>query len=203
MTEQEAFWASDFGDEYTERNDGMLLSNMSFFANILHRAPGIESILELGCNKGLNLLALDRIYETIDLTGIDVNEVALRQVFEQEWKKKPTVTKSSIAKYEDARRYDLVFTKGVLIHLNPDQLNDTYKKMYDLSNRYILIAEYYNPTPVEIEYRGNSGKLFKRDFAGEMLDLLPIKLIDYGFVYHRDKNPQDDLHWFLFDKGGV
>ena len=36
--------------------------------------------------------------------------------------------------------------------------------------KYICIVEYYNPTPVEVIYRGHKGKLFKRDFAGEMLD---------------------------------
>ena len=52
-------------------------------------------------------------------------------------------------------------------------------------------------------YRGHEGKLFKRDFAGELLDKYPdLKLIDYGFVYHRDTNfPQDDCTWFLLEKG--
>ena len=35
-----------------------------------------------------------------------------------------------------------------------------------------------------------------------MLDAFPdLRLIDYGFVYHRDPNfPQDDLNWFLMEK---
>ena len=65
-----------------------------------------------------------------------------------------------------------------------------------------FIAEYYNPTPVEVKYRGHDGRLFKRDFAGEMLDRFPdLKLVDYGFNYHRDHNfPQDDGNWFLLEK---
>jgi hypothetical protein len=44
--------------------------------------------------------------------------------------------------------------------------------------------------------------LFKRDFAGEMLERYPdLELIDYGFVYKRDNNfPQDDITWFLLKK---
>jgi spore coat polysaccharide biosynthesis protein SpsF len=54
---------------------------------------------------------------------------------------------------------------------------------------------------VEIDYRGHSGKLFKRDFAGEMLDRFPdLKLVSYGFCYHRDEFPQDDSTWFLMEK---
>jgi len=70
-------------------------------------------------------------------------------------------------------------------------------------NRYICLAEYYNPTPMEVPYRGHSGRLYKRDFAGEMLERFPdLSLVDYGFVYHRDPNfPLDDITWFLLEKG--
>jgi spore coat polysaccharide biosynthesis protein SpsF len=94
--------------------------------------------------------------------------------------------------------------KGVLIHINPDMLGIVYEKLYQLFSHYILIAEYYNPTPVEVNYRGHSSKLFKRDFAGEMLDKYPdLKLLDYGFIYYRDNNfPQGDTNWFLLEKTG-
>jgi spore coat polysaccharide biosynthesis protein SpsF len=97
---------------------------------------------------------------------------------------------------------DLSFTKGVLIHLAPDLLPKAYAQLYHSSRRYILIAEYYNPAPVEVNYRGNQGKLFKRDFAGEILDLYPdLQLRAYGFAYHRDPLfPQDDTTWFLLEK---
>ena len=74
--------------------------------------------------------------------------------------------------------------------------------MYRCSSRYILVAEYYNPNPVSIVYRGETDRLFKRDFAGDMLDAYPdLSLADYGFAYHRDpKFAQDDISWFLLDK---
>jgi len=55
---------------------------------------------------------------------------------------------------------------------------------------------------VEITYHGHKNRLFKRDFAGEMLDQFSdLKLIDYGFIYHRDLTfPQDDISWFLLEK---
>ena len=64
-----------------------------------------------------------------------------------------------------------------------------------------MICEYYNPTPVTVPYRGASERLFKRDFAGELMDRFDLALVDYGFVYHRDSHfPQDDLTWFLLEK---
>ena len=66
----------------------------------------------------------------------------------------------------------------------------------------MLIAEYYNPTPVEVTYRGHSRRLFKRDFAGELLSAYDdLQLVDYGFSYHGDPvMPQDDITWFLLEK---
>ena len=73
-----------------------------------------------------------------------------------------------------------------------------------MSKRYICIVEYYNPTPVSVSYRGHDDRLFKRDFAGEMMDKYnDLRLVNYGFVYHRDLNfPLDDLTWFLLEKVG-
>ena len=69
------------------------------------------------------------------------------------------------------------------------------------SKRYILIAEYYSPQPSKIVYRGNKNKLFKRDFAGELIDEYKLNLVDYGFFYNRDNlTPQDDINWFLLEK---
>ena len=54
---------------------------------------------------------------------------------------------------------------------------------------------------VTVNYRGNSDRLFKRDFAGELMDRYPLRLIAYGFSYHRDNYfPQDDSTWFLLEK---
>ena len=90
---------------------------------------------------------------------------------------------------------------GVLIHIQPDRLPTIYENLFKGSKKYILIGEYYNPTPVEIEYRGVSGVLYKRDFAGELIDSFDLKLIDYGFIYHRDEIKKlDDITWFLLSK---
>ena len=95
-----------------------------------------------------------------------------------------------------------MLTKGVLIHINPEYLDQVYDSIYKSCAKYICVCEYYNPTPVEVNYRGYQGKLFKRDFAGDILDRFSdLRLIDYGFVYHRDNQfPQDDATWFLLEK---
>ena len=95
-----------------------------------------------------------------------------------------------------------MFTKTVLIHLDEKDLEKAFKCLYEYSNRYILIAEYYNPVPVTVKYRGHDNKLFKRDFCEDLCKLFPdLKLINYGFVYRNDTFfPLDDITWFLLEK---
>lgn len=92
--------------------------------------------------------------------------------------------------------------KGVLIHLNPEVLPQVYDTLVQATGEYLLVAEYYSPMPVAIAYRGHSDRLFKRDFAGEIMLRHPaMELLDYGFAYPRDRNfPQDDITWFLMRK---
>jgi pseudaminic acid biosynthesis-associated methylase len=92
----------------------------------------------------------------------------------------------------------------VLIHMSPDQLPQVYDRLVAATGKYLLVAEYYNPTPVSINYRGHTDRLFKRDFAGEIMDRHPtMQLLDYGFSYRRDPTfPQDDITWFLMEKRG-
>lgn len=194
------FWAGEFGDEYIDRNNAekLLKSNVEFFYKALKEVPILDNLIELGANIGLNISALQYIYDA-DCHAVEINEKAFNQLV----KVADVAYNCNLFDSRVAGQYDLAFTKGVLIHIHPDDLKAAYQRLFDLSRRYILICEYYNPKPVEIEYRGEKGKLWKRDFAGEMLDAFPLKLVDYGFVYHRDKWPQDDITWFLMEKTNV
>jgi spore coat polysaccharide biosynthesis protein SpsF len=200
-TEQEAFWAGEFGDGYVERNktNQLLTSNLAFFARILAHTDKIESVLELGANIGLNLRALKSLLPTAQFSAVEINEKAAAEL-----RTLPglTVHHQSLLEFQAPAPVDFVLIKGVLIHLQPEKLPDVYRLMHAASRRYICLAEYYNPTPVSIPYRGHSDRLFKRDFAGEMLKQFPdLKLRDYGFAYHGDQNfAQDDITWFLLEK---
>ena len=201
-TPQEDFWAGNFGDDYINRNmsEELLASNINLFSKIMERTNQVKTILELGANIGMNMLALRSVLPQAETSAIEINENAV-QILRQNIKN-GKIYHQSILDFETDYPRDFVFTKGVLIHLNPDVLEKVYKILYESSKKYICIAEYYNPTPVNIPYRGHDDRLFKRDFAGEMMDLYPsLQLVDYGFAYHRDNNyKQDDITWFLLSK---
>lgn len=201
-TEQEKFWAGQFGEDYLQRNtkEELLAKNLWFFTNALKRVDEIESVIEFGPNIGANLLAIQNLFPNISLAGIEINHSAIDELK----RNIPNclIHSKSILEYEEIEKYDLVLIKGVLIHQDPSVLEKVYQKLFEASKKYILIAEYYDPNPVELDYRGNSGKLFKRDFAGEFLDIFPdCILVDYGFAYRNEKKaPQDDITWFLLEK---
>lgn len=200
-TEQEEFWAGQFGDDYISRNQGevMLAANLQFFSKSLKRAKGLDSCIEFGANIGMNLRALRMLYPKQIQHAIEINPKAAAQL--TKLIPEPNVMNQSIIGFEPSSQWDLVLIKGVLIHVNPDFLPEIYDSLVAACGRYLLIAEYYNPEPVEVSYRGHGGRLFKRDFAGEIMERYPnMMLADYGFVYHRDPSfPQDDVSWFLLE----
>ena len=202
-TEQEKVWKGNFGDSYTSRTSvntkKQVASNISLFNHAIKNVSNLSSIIEFGCNFGLNLHALRELLPESKITGIEINDSSADIV--DAWGG-AEVIRGSISDVIIDKKFDMSFTKGVLIHIHPDKLKKVYEQLYSCSNKYILIAEYYNPTPMGIPYRGHKNRLFKRDFAGEIMGIYPdLTLIDYGFVYHNDiLFPQDDINWFLMKK---
>jgi pseudaminic acid biosynthesis-associated methylase len=205
LRETEQFWKGPFGDSYTHRCNGekLIASNKAFFDKVFER-EGLcyhNRIIEFGANRGMNIIALKEFKGLADthFAAVEINEEALSELSKIDGL---DIVAGSMLDFAPVEPYDLAFTKGVLIHVASEDLRRAYNVLYESSRRYILIAEYYNPKPVEIEYRGHTGRLWKRDFAGEMMDLYPdLKLVDYGFVWRRDPvMPQDDLTWFLMER---
>ena len=201
-TEQEEFWAGEFGTDYIQRNTGpeLLASNLNFFANALACAAKPASCIEFGANIGMNLKALKLLYPTLEAHAIEINATAAKEL--ATFLPPANVHQASILEFKPARTWDLVLIKGVLIHMNPDSLPAVYEALYKATGRYLLVCEYYNPAPVTVTYRGHANRLFKRDFCGEIMTRFPdLRLADYGFAYRRDPSfPQDDITWFLMEK---
>jgi len=91
---------------------------------------------------------------------------------------------------------------GVLIHINPDELLENLKKISNYSHKYLLIGEYFNRTPIMLDYQGEKDKLFKRDFGKLVMENFRVKLLDYGFLWGHIYDPAgfDDITWWLFKK---
>ena len=200
-TAQESLWAGDFGSSYITRNrlDVLVPQRLGLWSRILARADRLESVVELGPNIGSHLRALRALIPNVRLEAVEINETAVQEL--RQWGG-ASISHGSLLDWRPSEPADLAYTWTVLIHVNPEKLAAAYATLYESSRRYILVGEYYNPTPVTVPYRGETDALFKRDFAGELLDRYPdLRLVDYGFAYHRDPiAPSDDTTWFLLEK---
>ena len=194
-TDQEEYWKHN--DAYHARSPGNEEANYHFFRQALEHS-GLKydcSILELGCGTGANLRALNRCYSYTKLTGVDLNQDALE--------KAPSyarTVKASVLDWQPDDEWDLVITKGLLIHVAPEYLPRAYATILKAASRLVLVCEYFCPTHRMIPYRGQNDRLWARDFAGELIDQHGLKLVDYGFVSKRDIHPQDDLTYWLLEK---
>ena len=200
-TDQENFWAGNFGDDYIDRNKSkeLFAANLNFFTKALRSADKVNSVVEFGANIGMNLRSLKMLYPDQQQSGVEINQTAADQLIE--FVGDENVFVGSILDYVPETPVELALIKTVLIHINPEMLPAVYDKLYEASSRYVLVCEYYNPSPMTVNYRGHNERLFKRDFCGEMLDRFSdLRLVDYGFAYKRDVFSQDDITWFLMEK---
>ena len=148
-TPQEEFWAGQFGTDYITRNQSeqLLAANLAFFSRVLERTGKIVSCVELGANVGMNLMALRMLVRSLRITGVEITPDAARELGKLIGE--ANVIEGSLFDC-DPRAAELAFTKGVLIHINPDMLPTAYDRLYAASKRFVLVAEYYNPAPVSI-----------------------------------------------------
>jgi pseudaminic acid biosynthesis-associated methylase len=201
-------WAGDFGTEYQSRNasDWTSIKNRSrMFGDIFKCMEDNckafpASIIEVGGGCGDNLRAIDMIYERsrapIKLMSCDPNEEARKAMRDI-----ATVLPGDLSAlpYNDGAA-DLVFTSGVLIHVPPADLPRAMAEIHRVSKRWILSIEYFNNVLEEIQYRGQDGMMWRRDWGEAWLEQFPaLKPLGYGFAWRR-MTGLDSLTWFLFDK---
>lgn len=204
-SEQLGNWRGDFGNDYVDRNlptAKVMASRLKMWSRILESfgSDTPRSILEVGCNVGLNLRALSAL-SSAELFGLEPNGKARAKLVGDKVVPESHVKEgfSTLLPFEDASA-DMVFTVGVLIHIPPAELPETYREMHRVSRRFILSVEYYSEQPVTVPYRNKDEHLFKRDFGGMWLEMFPdLKIRDYGFFW-RPVTGLDNSNWWLLEK---
>ena len=198
-------WRGDFGDEYVDRNaalDDVLRMRTRMWAQMLkglYNDPP-RSILEVGCNIGLNLRTITRLVGS-ELFAVEPNEKARQAIIEEGVL--PLGNLFNAAGQDipvDDGAMEMAFSAGVLIHVHPDDLPAVADEMYRVSSKWILVAEYFSAKPETILYRGRDDLLFKRDFGGFFLDRFEdLEVVDDGFLWQRTSGI-DDVTWALMRK---
>lgn len=181
-------WSSAFGDMYTDRNQVDWRDREQFWYDIMVQT-GARSVFEMGANCGWNLSAIRRQYPDVTVMGNDVNQRAVIQARMAGLEVEHKFDIDVMSKFE------LVFTAGVLIHVPPDDLKATMQAIIDKSYRYVLAVEYNAYKETEVEYRGESGMLWKRPY-GMLYENLGLKPI----AFHESAEGFDSCAYWLFEK---
>jgi pseudaminic acid biosynthesis-associated methylase len=208
-TDQTQQWSSAFGKEYTDRNPQTIGAmdklykkqfgltrtelNLMFLSNLDRSIK----ILEVGSNVGVQLQGLQRNgFE--NLYGIELQPYAV-EVSKQNTKNINLIQGSAFDIPFKNSYFDLVFTSGVLIHINPDDINVAMREIHRCTSEYIWGFEYYADRYSEIPYRGSRNLLWKADFAQLYLDKFEdLKLVKEKRIKYLDNDNLDSM--FLIRK---
>lgn len=196
MTEQAKAWAGEFGDAYTARNRVDWRKRVSFWYSMLDQT-GARSVLEVGCNAGWNLSAIERAAPWASAVGIDVNPKAIRQA-QHAGCGTMNAALADVAASHDGM-YELVFTAGVLIHIPTPELEQTMRDIILASARWVLAIEYHSDEAMPI-VGGNYTRdmLWKRPF-GAMYEAMGLKLFGPTYVLGPDQG-FDNCTVYLLEK---
>ena len=198
MSDQLKVWESDFGTAYTDRNKADWQARVPVFRRILDGLP-IRRVLEVGCNRGHNLVALaDLLGPEAEVVAVEPNQYAR----ETARASSPKIAVLRGNAYDLPVRdgyFDLAFTSGVLIHIPLAELPVALREIHRVTSRYILAIEYFAAQETAIPYHGHAELLWKRDFPAHYQALWPdLKIIRTGYL---DAEADfDQTHWWLFEK---
>lgn len=145
MTLQESAWEGSHGFKYVIHHlpEDWRATRIEKWKTILSRTSEVESVFEVGCNIGANLNALRLLLPDAFLSGIEANSYAAYEASKIKNSYVYSGSTSEISKIN--RKFDLVFSRGVLIHINPDLIDDLLKEMILMSGKYLLIWENFSP----------------------------------------------------------
>jgi pseudaminic acid biosynthesis-associated methylase len=186
------FWAGQFGTEYTQRNRVDWKNRVPFWESAIQFCQPATA-LEVGCNAGWNMRAIQQVDQSIEIQGVDINPLAAEEA-RQAGLDVNVIPADGILGMFEAGSMDLVFTCGVLIHIAPEDLELVMRNIVTISGRFVLAVEYHNETEEEVEYRGHAGKLWKRDY-GKLYQNLGLNLLSVG-----DAGGFDSCQYYLLEK---
>jgi pseudaminic acid biosynthesis-associated methylase len=220
VTKQLENWAGAFGEEYIRRNPNTIedyerlyletigLTRTELNQEFLGSLPRTARILEVGTNVGMQLALLDRAGFS-NLYGVEIQWKAI-DVLRTRVPRANVVHASAFEIPFRDGFFDLVFTSGVLIHIDPfsrtagaeSDLQRALREIERCSRRYILGDEYFAEQLQEIPYRGHEQMLWKGDYAAEYRRLFPgLRLLRERKLPHQGSSNVDMM--FLLEKGAA
>jgi len=162
-------------------------SRRAWIAQIIKKyANSRDSIFEIGCNAGSNLVALSS-EEFRNLAGIDINPKAIAKTEERVYNFTGFVgaLDEEFHFLKDSGGFDVVFSMAVLMHIHPEDRH-IFKKLHEITKKYLICAEWT---------KGSNGYIMPidpKDFEGfDLIRNEPIEglpdLVGYSLYVFKKK----------------
>ena len=183
-TKQSKIFLDSEGDNYYERNKGLLFNEDDLiFKEIikLNNKKKINNLLEIGCGDGFRLnLIYDKL--KINCFGIDPSRKAIKSSYNSKIK----VSRGTADKLNfSSKKFDVVIF-GFCLYLV--DIEDLIKVVYETDrvlkkNSYIIIYDFYSKKSKILPYKHNNKiKVHKNDFSNIFLWSPKFKLIKKKFL---------------------
>jgi spore coat polysaccharide biosynthesis protein SpsF len=138
------------------------------------KAEGPHSLLEAGCGFGRNIkfLIKNGVLPS-KITGFDISPTMIKLAQEFVGNKEVKFFIADILNFETRKKFDLVFTHGVLMHIPEDQIGLAIDRLISLSKKTILFIE-QNYSPRD----GSNNYTFVHNYR-DLLNSRGIDIIEY------------------------
>jgi 2-polyprenyl-3-methyl-5-hydroxy-6-metoxy-1,4-benzoquinol methylase len=168
-TPAEIYWQDHGGEEWKNKMDKRVKQshyvNQLGLLNRVFENMSIEglSILEVGCGFGRVMNAMENAYG-VQIDGLDQSTSMLAEAKNQGINDKRLIHANIRGLSRRVKRYDIIFTCEMLIHVHPYQLLSVLETIYKKAERVVVHIE---TSPVDKFYADDCHAGFwKHDYVG-------------------------------------
>ena len=163
---QQKYWKNNLAYIKRNKNFDDKLGGKVWYS--LLKDKNIDTILECGSNIGRNLKQINKSFPNKKLSFIEINKKAYQACL---------LNKNIVSSFNESienckinsNEFDLVFTSGVLIHIDKKNLNKVINNIIKWTKKYIIIMEYFSTNDITKKYRNKNNLLFLRDYGDKFL----------------------------------
>ena len=151
----------------------------------------LDTILEIGCNTGANLIRIHEILSMVKLSGLDVSARCIKKA--REFLPNVLFKTGDYHKLPFPDEYvDLVLADAVLMYSSPDQIDQAMKEISRVTKKYVVIVDRWSKSESGVR----NGHVWRRNY--------PLILRKMGYSVEKYKiEPRDWPHSVGWAKYGM
>jgi len=189
---KEAFFESYFPSDMNAKTHERSKWICKFFKDF-----EFNSCFEAGVNCGRNIYHLESEFPEVEFAGIDINKEAVDY---GKTKVNADLCVGSLSDLNEIvkKKYDLVFTMAVLIHIAPEEIEKVIDNIISITNKTIINFEFTGNNEVISGHKESNPKLRVNDqylWAHDLCDIYSKK----GIAYKKIPMPENILDIGLKD----